>query len=235
MLNRRDFLASVPLAALGLAAGGGCAGGEDAPPPPFELPPLPYAADALEPHIDARTMEIHHGKHHAGYVAKLNAALEGHPELRARGLQALLADLSALPEGVRAAVRDHGGGHANHTQFWTILGPGKGGAPKGALADAIGSAFGGVDAFREAFTKEALGRFGSGWAWLVFSGGRLELAGTANQDSPLSAGKTPIVGLDVWEHAYYLKHQNRRADYVAAFWNVVDWEEAERRFVAAAG
>ncbi len=237
MLNRRDFLAAVPAAALGLAAvGAGCArGGEDPPPPSFALPPLRYPFDALEPHIDAKTMEIHHGRHHAGYVNNLNKALEAHPDLRGKSIESLLADLGAIPESIRTALRNNGGGHANHTQFWATLAPGKGGEAKGKLGSAIQSAFGGFDKFREAFGKEALGRFGSGWAWLSFAGGRLELASTANQDSPIMEGKVPLIGLDVWEHAYYLKYQNRRAEYVAAFWNLVDWEEAERRFLAAAG
>ncbi|MGQ0613310.1 MAG: superoxide dismutase [Planctomycetaceae bacterium] len=237
MLNRRDFLAAVPAAALGLAAAGaGCAGGGEEPPPPsFALPPLPYAFDALEPHIDAKTMAIHHGKHHAGYVNNLSKALEPHPELRGKPLAELLAGLGALPDSIRTLVRNNGGGHANHTLFWETMAPGKGGEAKGKLGEEIRSLFGGFDKFREAFVKEALGRFGSGWAWLSIAGGRLELASSANQDSPLMEGKVPLLGLDVWEHAYYLKYQNRRADYVAAFWNLVDWEVAERRFLAAAG
>jgi Fe-Mn family superoxide dismutase len=199
------------------------------------LPPLPYPFDALEPHIDARTMEIHHGKHHQAYVTNLNAALEGHPALAKKSVEDLIADLNAVPESIRAAVRNNGGGHANHTFFWSIMGKGKAGKPKGALAKAIDEGFGGFDAFRAQFENAAKTRFGSGWAWLVASGGGLEVLSTANQDSPLSNGKTPILGVDVWEHAYYLKYQNRRPDYVAAWWNVVDWGAAAARYDAVEG
>jgi len=195
-----------------------------------QLPPLPYEPAALEPHIDAQTMEIHHGKHHATYVKNLNTALEKHADLQSKSVEDLLADLSALPEAIRTAVRNNGGGHANHTMFWQIMGPGKGGAPTGAIAEAITSTFGGFDAFKEQMNKAGAGRFGSGWAWLVESGGKLAVESTANQDSPLSEGKRPILGIDVWEHAYYLKYQNRRPDYLAAWWNVVNWDEVNKRF-----
>ncbi|MHC4971462.1 MAG: superoxide dismutase [Planctomycetota bacterium] len=195
-----------------------------------ELPPLPYAHDALEPHIDTRTMEIHHGKHHQAYVNNLNKALEAHPELAARPVEDLLADLRSVPDGVRLAVRNNGGGHANHSLFWTSMGPGKGGTPTGVLADAISSTFGSFEAFQERFAAAAASRFGSGWAWLVNNGGALDVLSTPNQDSPLLEGKTPLLGLDVWEHAYYLKYQNRRPDYVTAWWNVVDWDAVAARF-----
>jgi Fe-Mn family superoxide dismutase len=199
----------------------------------FELPALPYAFDALAPHIDARTMEIHHGKHHQAYINNVNAALEGHPELAAKGIEELIADLSAVPESIRTAVRNNGGGHANHSLFWTIMGPGKGGEPSGALADKIASTFGGFDSFQKGFAKAAATRFGSGWAWLSLNGGELEISSSANQDSPVMEGKTPILGLDVWEHAYYLNYQNRRPDYISAWWNVVDWDAVAQRFAAA--
>ncbi|MCZ6795836.1 MAG: superoxide dismutase [Planctomycetota bacterium] len=190
----------------------------------FELPKLPYAYDALAPHIDARTMEIHHTKHHQAYINNVNAAIEGKADLAGKSVEDLIRDLDAIPQDIRGAVRNNGGGHANHSLFWTIMGPGKGGEPSGALADGIQSAFGSLDAFKDAFTKAAMTRFGSGWAWLVSSAGKLEVTSTPNQDSPLSEGKTPLLGLDVWEHAYYLNYQNRRPDYVAAFWKVVDWD-----------
>jgi superoxide dismutase, Fe-Mn family len=196
------------------------------------LPDLPYGHDALEPHIDAKTMEIHHGKHHGGYVSKLNAALEGHDGLAGKSVEDLIADLNAIPENIRTAVRNNGGGHANHSLFWTIMSPQGGGEPSGDLAAAITDAFGGFDKFKETFAAAAAGRFGSGWAWLVVDGG-LSVMSTANQDSPLMDGRTPILGLDVWEHAYYLKYQNKRPDYVAAWWNVVNWEEVAKRFGAA--
>lgn len=191
---------------------------------PFQLPELGYSHDALEPHIDARTMEIHHGKHHAAYTANLNAALESHPELHGKAADELLADLGALPEGIRAAVRNNGGGFANHALFWRTLAPGGAGVPAGELAAAIDSAFGSFDDFKSRFATAAATRFGSGWAWLsVDADGALEVSSTANQDTPVMEGKTPILGADVWEHAYYLKYQNRRPDYVAAFWQVVNW------------
>jgi Fe-Mn family superoxide dismutase len=194
-----------------------------------DLPNLPYGHDALEPHIDARTMEIHHSKHHAGYVAKLNAALEKHPDLQGKSVEELIADLDSVPKGIRAAVRNNGGGHANHSMFWTLMGPNGGGAPGGKLGDAIASAFGDFDTFKQQFSDAAATRFGSGWAWLVVDGGKLAVTSTPNQDTPLMDGTTPILGLDVWEHAYYLKYQNRRPDYVAAWWNVINWGEVAKR------
>ncbi|QSS98973.1 superoxide dismutase [Pontibacillus sp. ALD_SL1] len=199
----------------------------------FELPELPYAYDALEPHIDKETMNIHHTKHHAGYVNKLNNALEGHADLQDKSLDALIADLNAVPEDIRTAVRRNGGGHSNHSLFWTIMSPNGGGEPTGELADAINSKFGSYDEFKEKFAATAAGRFGSGWAWLVVDNGEIELMDTLNQDSPIMEGKTPILGLDVWEHAYYLNYQNRRPDYIAAFWNVVNWDEVAKRYAAA--
>ena len=190
-----------------------------------ELPKLPYAYDALEPHIDARTMEIHHTKHHQTYVDKLNGALEGNSALASKPVDELIADLASVPEKIRGAVRNHGGGHANHSLFWQLMAPGKGGAPKGKVGDAIKASFGSFDAFKEEFSSAALTRFGSGWAWLIEDGSKLAVTSTPNQDSPIMEGKTPILGLDVWEHAYYLKYQNRRPDYVAAFWNVVNWDK----------
>ncbi|HEY8550830.1 MAG TPA: superoxide dismutase [Vicinamibacterales bacterium] len=194
-----------------------------------QLPPLPYAFDALEPHIDAQTMQIHHGKHHQTYVNNLNAALEKYPDLQKKSVEELLKDINSIPEDIRTAVRNNGGGHANHTLFWQIMGPNAGGPPTGAIADAINSTFGSFDTFKEQFTKAAVGRFGSGWAWLNDVGGKLVIESTANQDSPLMEGKKPILGLDVWEHAYYLKYQNRRPDYINAWWNVVNWAEVNKR------
>jgi Fe-Mn family superoxide dismutase len=200
------------------------------------LPDLPYAFDALEPHIDARTMEIHHGKHHAAYVANLNAALESAPALADVSLEQLLGNLASLPEGIRTAVRNNGGGHFNHSLFWQLLSAAGGGTPKGELGAAISSEFGSFEAFKERFSNAAKTRFGSGWAWLSLTPfGRLVVSSSANQDSPLMDGLRPIVGLDVWEHAYYLSYQNRRPDYVAAFWNVVDWQQAERNYPEARG
>ena len=193
------------------------------------LPPLPYDFAALEPHIDARTMEIHHGKHHQTYVTNLNTALEKHPELQGKSVEDLIRSLSTVPEDIRAAVRNNGGGHANHTMFWKLMTPKGGGAPSGAVADAIDDAFGSFDAFKEQFAKAGLGRFGSGWAWLIDQGGKVAIESTPNQDSPLMEGKKPILGVDVWEHAYYLKYQNRRADYIGAWWNVVNWAEVNAR------
>jgi len=199
----------------------------------YTLPPLPYAFDALEPAIDARTMEIHHDKHHAAYVANLNKALEGNP-LADLPVEKLIADLDKVPENIRTVVRNNGGGHANHTMFWETIGRGKGGEPAGHLAEAIRGQFGGFDKFKEEFTKAAMGRFGSGWAWLsVDPKGKLLIESTANQDSPIMHGNTPVLGIDVWEHAYYLHYQNRRADYVAAFFNVIDWDAVSKRFAAA--
>ena len=198
----------------------------------FELPKLAYAYDALEPYIDARTMEIHHTKHHQAYITNLNGAIEKAPELAGKSLKALLGDLNAVPEAVRTVVRNHGGGTFNHNLFWEVMGPKAGGAPKGELAKAIDASFNSFDAFKEEFTKAANGRFGSGWAWLVKKGSGLAVVSTANQDSPLSDGLTPILGIDVWEHAYYLNYQNRRADYVTAWWNVVNWDVVTEKFNA---
>ncbi len=198
------------------------------------LPALPYAYDALEPHIDAKTMEIHHSRHHQTYISNLNAALADLPELAALPLEALLARIDSLPAQVQGAVRNHGGGHANHSLFWQVMSPAGGGEPGGELAAAILRDLGGLEAFKQAFTQAALSRFGSGWAWLVVDGrGKLQVVSSANQDSPLMEGLTPILGLDVWEHAYYLKYQNKRPDYIAAFYNVIDWDEVARRYVAA--
>ena len=199
---------------------------------PFTLPPLPYAVDALEPHIDKMTMEIHHGKHHNAYVTNLNKALESAPALASKTIEELLANNCAIvPENIRTAVRNNGGGHINHSMFWQIMGPKAGGPPGGALGDAIKSAFGTFDAFKEKINTAGATRFGSGWAWLVKNAsGALEVYSTANQDSPVMEGKRPIMGVDVWEHAYYLKYQNRRADYLAAWWNVVNWAEIEKRY-----
>ena len=199
---------------------------------PFTLPPLPYAVDALEPTIDKMTMEIHHGKHHNAYVTNLNKALESAPALAGKSIEELLANNCAIvPENIRTAVRNNGGGHINHSMFWQIMGPNAGGAPSGKLGDAITAAFGTFDAFKEKFNAAAATRFGSGWAWLVKnSAGALEVYSTANQDSPVMEGKSPVMGLDVWEHAYYLKYQNRRPDYASAWWNVVNWSEVAKRF-----
>lgn len=199
----------------------------------FELPPLPYAYDALEPHIDALTMEIHHTKHHNAYVSNLNAALEKHPGLAGRSLEQLVTDLESLPDDIRTAVRNNGGGHFNHSLFWTVMGPRSGGEPQGELAQAISTAFGSFSAFQSTFNQAAISRFGSGWAWLGFKNGKLAVISMPNQDVPMMEGLTPILGVDVWEHAYYLKYQNRRADYVNAWWNVVNWDEVARRFDAA--
>jgi Fe-Mn family superoxide dismutase len=197
---------------------------------PFTLPALPYAYDALEPHIDARTMEIHHTKHHQAYVNNLNAALEKAPQLEGKSLDDLMKGINSVPEAVRTAVRNNGGGHWNHSHFWEWMGPKKGGEPKGRLGDAIKGSFGDFAKFKEQFGAAAAGRFGSGWAWLIDEGnGKLSITSTPNQDNPLMEGKKPILGLDVWEHAYYLKYQNRRPDYVAAWWNVVNWENVAKR------
>lgn len=199
----------------------------------FELPKLPYAYDALEPYFDKETMTIHHTKHHNTYVTNLNNAIEGNAALTSKTVEELIANLDAVPEAKRTAVRNNGGGHANHSLFWQILSPNGGGEPAGELADAIAKKFGSFEKFKEEFANAATGRFGSGWAWLVVNKGELEITSTANQDSPLSEGKTPILLLDVWEHAYYLKYQNRRPDYIAAFWNVVNWPEVAKRYNAA--
>jgi len=201
---------------------------------PFSLPPLPYPTDALEPHIDKMTMEIHHGKHHNAYVTNLNKALESAPNLASKTIEELLANNCAIvPENIKTAVRNNGGGHLNHSMFWTIMGPKGGGQPGGKLAEAINSTFGGFDQLKEKINAAGTGRFGSGWAWLVRDGsGKLDVISTANQDSPLMEGKFPVMGVDVWEHAYYLKYQNRRPDYLAAWWNAVNWAEIEKRFAA---
>ncbi len=196
----------------------------------FELSKLPYAYEALEPFIDAQTMNIHHTKHHQAYVTNLNAALEKHPELGGWSLDALVAKLAEVPEDIRTAVRNHGGGHWNHDMFWNIMAPNAGGEPTGALAKSIESDFGGFANFKAEFDKAAMGRFGSGWAWLVEKGDKLAVISTANQDNPLTEGLKPFMGIDVWEHAYYLKYQNRRADYIAAWWNVINWEAVAGRF-----
>jgi len=196
----------------------------------YTLPDLPYAYDALEPHIDEETMRLHHDKHHAAYITKTNAALENHPELAELSIVELMEKLDSVPEDIRTAVRNNGGGHANHTLFWEVLSPNGGGQPSGDLAKAIEDAFGGFEEFKEKFNETAAGRFGSGWAWLVVSDGKLEVMDTLNQDSPHTEGKTPVLGLDVWEHAYYLNYQNKRPDYIQAFWNVVNWDEVEKRF-----
>jgi Fe-Mn family superoxide dismutase len=193
------------------------------------LPPLPYPTDALEPHIDKQTMEIHHGKHHAAYVNNLNAALEKHPNLQSKSIDELIRGINTVPEEIRTAVRNNGGGHLNHTMFWEIMGPNAGGAPTGAIADAISSSFGSFDSFKEQFAKAGVGRFGSGWAWVIATGGKLTIESTPNQDSPLMEGKNPVFGIDVWEHAYYLKYQNRRPDYISAWFNVVNWTEINKR------
>ena len=208
----------------------------------YELPPLAYPNNALEPHVDARTMEIHHDKHHQAYITNANNALKDHPDLLAKPVNDLIADLTVVPEAIRTAVRNNAGGHANHTFFWTIMGPNAGGEPKGKLAEAIKAKFGSFDAFKEAFEKAGATRFGSGWAWLVVNkAGELEVVSTANQDSPLM-GKavagvegTPVIGCDVWEHAYYLNYQNRRPDYLKAWWNTVNWDQAEKNYLAATG
>lgn len=234
-MKRRPFLALAGAAAVGTASRA------LAEPTAATLPPLPYAPDALEPHIDAATMGVHHDKHHAAYVAKLNEALAGHPELAARPLDQVVADLAAVPEGIRAAVRNHGGGHLNHSWFWRWMDPKGGGEPGGPLAAAIQSQFGSFQAFQEVFSKAALGRFGSGWAWLVrTTDGKLAVTSTPNQDNPLMQGIVPaaetgrpLLGLDVWEHAYYLKYQNRRADYITEWWKVVNWSKVADAFTAS--
>lgn len=205
----------------------------------FELPALPYAHNALEPHIDARTMEIHHGKHHQAYINNLNAALEGQADLQRKSIEDLVKGLASVPENIRGAVRNNGGGHLNHSMFWQLMGPNGGGEPGGDLGAAISSTFGSFTSFKEQFAKAGVGRFGSGWAWLVVNGGKLEIVSTANQDNPLM-GKaiagcegTPILGIDVWEHAYYLNYQNRRPDYIAAWWSVVNWDQVAQNYAAA--
>lgn len=233
MLTRRELLTL----AGGTALSAVCAPGlgawpQQTPAGPLTLPALPYPVAALEPHIDAETMTIHHQRHHQAYVNGANAAFARHPEVGARPLEDVLRNLAGVPEDIRTAVRNHGGGHYNHVQFWTLMAPNAGGPPTGAIAAAITGAFGSFDKFRELFNQAAAGRFGSGWAWLSDDKGSLVVHSTANQDTPFAEGRTPIFGLDVWEHAYYLKYQNRRGDYVNAFWNVVDWTEVNRRLQA---
>lgn len=199
----------------------------------FSLPALSYAKDALEPHVDAQTMDIHHGKHHQAYITNLNKALESAPDLQGKTVEQLLAGMASVPDAIRNAVRNHGGGHANHCLFWTVMSPNCGGEPTGDLASAISATFGSFAAFKEKFAATAMGQFGSGWAWLSLdAAGKLVLKALPNQDSPIMDGLTPILGIDVWEHAYYLRYQNRRADYIAAWWNVVNWSEVARRFAA---
>lgn len=200
----------------------------------YTLPDLPYGYDALEPYIDVETMHLHHDKHHNTYVTNLNAAIEKYPELGEQSIEELMKNLNEVPEDIRTAVRNNGGGHANHSFFWKIMAPNAGGEPTGAIKDAIDQAFGSFEKMKEEFKTAATGRFGSGWAWLVLNNGKLEITSTANQDSPLTDGKTPIIGLDVWEHAYYLKYQNRRPDYIKAFWSVVNWDEAQKRYQSKA-
>ena len=196
------------------------------------LPPLPYDFGALEPYIDAQTMQIHHGKHHQAYVNNLNAALDKHPELQKKTLEDLLKSINTVPEDIRTAVRNNGGGHANHSMFWQIMAPNAGGQPTGAIADALKASFGSFDTFKEQFAKAGVGRFGSGWAWVIDQGGKLVVESSPNQDSPLMEGKKVVFGVDVWEHAYYLKYQNRRPDYIDAWWNVVNWAKVAERFAA---
>lgn len=199
----------------------------------YQLPDLPYAFNALEPHIDEETMRIHHDKHHGTYVSKLNAALEGHEDLASKSIENLMSDINTVPENIRTAVRNNGGGHVNHSMFWKILSPNGGGEPTGAIGDAIKAKFGSYDAFKEKFSDAAANRFGSGWAWLVVNNGDLEITSTPNQDSPYMEGKTPVLGLDVWEHAYYLNYQNRRPDYISAFFNLINWDEVNKRYESA--
>ncbi len=233
-LTRRELLSTVGGAALAAVAVPrfGTVVHAQAASGPYTLPALPYPAAALEPHIDAQTMTIHHERHHQAYITGLNTALAGAPAVAGKPLEELLRNLAAVPENIRTPVRNHGGGHFNHVQFWTLMAPGGGGAPTGAAAAAITGAFGSVETFRQQFNQAAGTRFGSGWAWLSDENGKLVVHSTANQDTPLAEGRRPIFGLDVWEHAYYLKYQNRRADYVAAFWNVINWTEVNRRLSA---
>jgi Fe-Mn family superoxide dismutase len=237
MMTRRQAIKTTALASAAIATLPGAIAQSADPAPlistttqPFTLPPLPYAYDALEPHIDARTMEIHHDKHHAAYVANLNKAVAEFPEVGKKSVEDLLKDLNSVPEKIRTAVRNNGGGHYNHSLFWQMMKKDGGGEPTGELAKVIDAAFGNFSAFKENFSKAALGQFGSGWAWLVLNGDALKIEPTPNQDTPLSAGKPPLLGLDVWEHAYYLKHQNKRVDYIAAWWNVVNWDFIAERY-----
>jgi Fe-Mn family superoxide dismutase len=229
-MTRRDAVSALALGGLGLAVAPDLGSAQAAPAAgPYTLAPLPYPAAALEPHIDAQTMTIHHGKHHQAYVTNLNNVLATAGASASTPLEQLLADLSTVPEGIRQAVRNNGGGHVNHVQFWSLMAPSAGGAPTGKIADAIAGTFGSVEKFKELFGQAALSRFGSGWAWLSDDKGKLVIHSTANQDTPSMEGKRAIFGLDVWEHAYYLKYQNRRGEYVGAFWNVINWSEVNRR------
>src|SRR5688500_13609573 len=233
MMTRREALQTTTFIAAGALVGGpalSSAHAQPAPAPsgPHRLPALPYAFDALEPHIDAQTMQIHHGKHHQAYVTNLNAALEKHPDLQGKSIEDLCRGINTIPEDIRTAVRNNGGGHWNHSMFWKWMAPNAGAAPGGKAADAINAAFGSFDAFKEQWGKAGVGRFGSGWVWLINDGGKLSIASTPNQDNPLMEGKTAILGCDVWEHAYYLKYQNRRPDYITAWWNVVNWAEVNK-------
>ncbi len=237
MMTRRQAIKTTALASAALATLPGAIAQNNSPAPataapggPFTLPPLPYAYDALEPFIDAETMHIHHDKHHAAYVANLNKAVAEFPDLGNKTVEDLLKDLNSVPEKIRTAVRNNGGGHYNHSLFWQMMKKDGGGEPSGDLAKAIDTSFGSFGAFKDDFSKAALGQFGSGWAWLVVDGSALKIEPTPNQDTPLSAGQAPLLGLDVWEHAYYLKYQNKRADYIAAWWNVVNWDFVADRY-----
>ena len=238
MMNRRQAIKTTALASAALATLPGAIAqtNSTAPAAPsgvFELPPLTYAYDALEPHIDARTMEIHHDRHHAAYVANLNKAVANHPELTGKSVEELLKDLNSVPENIRTAVRNNGGGHYNHSLFWQMMKKDGGGEPTGDLAKAIDASFGNFGAIKDKFTEASTKIFGSGWAWLVADGGKLNIVSTPNQDTPMSTGQNPLLGLDVWEHAYYLKHQNKRVDYIAAWWNVVNWDYVSERYAKA--
>jgi len=248
-MNRRKFLVNTGIVGAGLLGGGKAAPGllragtatnsdsnltPEEKPVAFSVPPLPYSFDALEPHIDAKTMEIHHDKHHQAYITNANNALKDHPDLAAKPVEELIANLSAVPEAIRGAVRNNAGGHANHSFFWKILGPNAGGAPTGKLAAEIDSTFGGFEQFKEKFQAAGVGRFGSGWAWLIVNkAGKLEIVSTPNQDSPIMDGLKPVLGVDVWEHAYYLKYQNRRPDYLKAVWAAINWEAVGKNYDAA--
>jgi Fe-Mn family superoxide dismutase len=239
LISRREALGRVTLLTLAGASASDSLRAQTAPPAPaavagpFALASLPYSVDALEPHVDARTMEIHHGKHHAAYVANLNKAVADAPDLASKSVEDIVRNLASVPEKIRTAVRNNGGGHVNHTLFWQMMKKGGGGEPKGTLAQAIATKFGSFSTFKDEFTKTALGQFGSGWAWLSLDAGVLRVEGTPNQDCPLSQGRVPLLGIDVWEHAYYLKYQNRRADYIAAWFNVVNWDFVAERFAKA--
>ena len=237
MMTRRQAIKTTALASAALATLPGAIAQPNSAPPaaappsgPFTLAPLPYAFDALEPHIDAQTMQIHHDKHHAAYITNLNKAVAEFPDLGKKSVEDLLKDLNSVPEKIRGVVRNHGGGHYNHSLFWQMMKKNGGGEPAGELAKAIDTSFGSFSSFKDNFTKAALGQFGSGWAWLVLDGRQLKIEPTPNQDTPLSAGRTPLLGLDVWEHAYYLKYQNKRADYIGAWFNVVNWDFASGRY-----